>query len=52
LGKRLELRIARKDIVLNQQYSRWECEANNVRENNSSRELSLISCSLLTVYLI
>jgi hypothetical protein len=29
LGKRLELRIARKDIVLNQQYSRWECEANN-----------------------
>jgi preprotein translocase subunit YajC len=42
LGKRLELRIARKDIVLNQQYSRWECEANNVRENNSSRELSLI----------
>lgn len=32
LGKRLVLRIARKDIVLNQQYARWECEAHNARE--------------------
>jgi len=30
LWKRLVLRIARKDIVLNQQYSRWECEANTI----------------------
>ena len=29
LGNRLVLRIARKDIVLNQQNMRWECEANN-----------------------
>lgn len=29
LGNRLVLRIARKDIVLNQQNRRWECEANN-----------------------
>ncbi|MGB8493646.1 MAG: hypothetical protein WCE53_04530 [Candidatus Acidiferrum sp.] len=42
LGKRLELRIARKDIVLNQQYMRWECEANNARESNAMRELSVI----------
>lgn len=28
LGKRILLRIARKDLVLNQQYARWECEAN------------------------
>jgi hypothetical protein len=41
LGKRLELRIARKDIVLNQQYSRWEYEANNARESNAMRELSV-----------
>jgi hypothetical protein len=35
LGKRLVLRIARKDIVLNQQYSRWECEGNKARESNA-----------------
>jgi preprotein translocase subunit YajC len=35
LGKRLVLRIALKDIVLNQQYMRWECEAHNARENNA-----------------
>ena len=29
LGNRLVLRIARKDIVLNQQNRRWECGANN-----------------------
>ena len=29
LGNRLALRIARKDIVLNQQNMRWECEASN-----------------------
>jgi preprotein translocase subunit YajC len=29
LGNRLVLRIARKDIVLNQQNMRWECEAKN-----------------------
>jgi len=29
LGNRLVLRIARKDIILNQQNMRWECEANN-----------------------
>jgi hypothetical protein len=29
LGNRCVLRIARKDIVLNQQNMRWECEANN-----------------------
>jgi hypothetical protein len=26
---RLVLRVARKDIVLNQQNMRWECEAKN-----------------------
>ena len=29
LWNRLVLKIARKDIVLNQQNMRWECEANN-----------------------
>jgi hypothetical protein len=29
LWNRLVLNIARKDIVLNQQNMRWECEANN-----------------------
>jgi hypothetical protein len=29
LGNRLALRIARKNIVLNQQNMRWECEASN-----------------------
>jgi hypothetical protein len=29
LWNRLVLRNARKDIVLNQQNKRWECEANN-----------------------
>ena len=29
LWNRLVLRIARKDIVLNRQNTRWECEANN-----------------------
>jgi hypothetical protein len=29
LWNRHGLRIARKDIVLNQQNMRWECEANN-----------------------
>jgi len=27
LGNKLALRIARKDIVLNQQHRRWECES-------------------------
>jgi hypothetical protein len=31
VGKRLALRLALKDIVLNQQNNRWECEANNAR---------------------
>jgi hypothetical protein len=39
LWKRLTLRIALKDIVLNQQYMRWECEANNARGNNTLRKL-------------
>ena len=38
LWKRLALRIALKDIVLNQQYMRWECEANNARGNNALRK--------------
>ncbi|MBZ5661702.1 MAG: hypothetical protein LAO08_14950 [Acidobacteriia bacterium] len=38
LGKKLALRIALKDIVLNQQYMRWECEANNARGNNALRK--------------
>lgn len=41
LGKRIALRIALRDVVLNQQYARWECEASNARENNSLRKLSL-----------
>ena len=35
LGNRLVLRIARKDIVLNQQNMRWECEANTARGDNA-----------------
>ena len=31
LGNRQVLRVARKDIALNQQNMRWECEANNAR---------------------
>ncbi len=31
LGNRLVLRIARKEIVVNEQNNRWECEANNAR---------------------
>jgi hypothetical protein len=31
LWNRLVLKIARKDIVLNQQNMRWECEATNAR---------------------
>jgi hypothetical protein len=31
LGKRIALRIALKNIVLNQHNSRWECEASNAR---------------------
>ena len=43
LGNRLVLKIARKDIVLNQQNMRWECETNNAPEvNNALRKLSLI----------
>jgi hypothetical protein len=42
LGNRLVLRIARKDIVLNQQNMRWECEANTARGDNALRKLSLI----------
>ena len=42
LGKRNVMKIARKDIVLNQQYSRWECEARNTGESNAIQELSLI----------
>jgi hypothetical protein len=42
LGNRLVLKIARNDIVLNQQNRRWECEANNARGDNALRKLSLI----------
>ena len=38
LWKRLALRIALKDIALNQQYMRWECDANKARENNALRK--------------
>jgi len=31
LGNKLVLRIARKEIVVNEQNSRWECEANKAR---------------------
>ena len=31
LGNRLVLRIARKEIVVNEQNNRWECEANKAR---------------------
>jgi hypothetical protein len=31
VGKRVVLRIALKDVILDQQYMRWECEANSVR---------------------
>jgi hypothetical protein len=41
VGKRLALRIALKDVVLNQQYMRRGCEASNARENNALRTLSL-----------
>jgi len=37
LWNRLVLRIARKDMVLNQQNLRWECEANNARGENGFR---------------
>ena len=33
LGSRLVLRIPRKDIVLNQQHMRWECNANNASQS-------------------
>ena len=42
LWNRHAVRIARKDIVLNQQNRRWECEGNNARENNALQKLSLI----------
>lgn len=42
LWNRLVLKIARKDIVLNQRNMRWECEANNARGDNALRKLSLI----------
>ena len=29
VGKRVVLRIALKDVILDQQYMRWECEANS-----------------------
>lgn len=32
MGNRRVLRIARKDIVLNQQNMRWECEAKNASQ--------------------
>jgi hypothetical protein len=48
LWKRLVLRIARKDIVMNQHYMRWECEAKYVRESNAMREMSLLGRSTLT----
>lgn len=38
VGKRLALKIALKDVVLNRQYMRWECEANYARENNALRK--------------
>jgi hypothetical protein len=40
LWKRLVLRIARKDIVLNQQYMRWECEAKIAQEVVASAKLA------------
>ena len=42
LGNRRALRIARKDIVLNQQNMRWECEAKDTRGDKALRKLSLI----------
>jgi hypothetical protein len=40
LWKSLVLRIARKDIVLNQQYMRWECETNKAlsKKHDLTRE--------------
>ena len=42
LGNRLLLKIARKDIVLNQQNMRWECETNDARGDSALRKRSLI----------
>ena len=42
LWNRLVLKIASKDIVLNQQNMRWECETNNARGDNALRKLPLI----------
>ena len=42
MGNRRVLRIARKDIVLNQQNMRWECEAKNTRRDKALRKPSLI----------
>jgi hypothetical protein len=39
LGKRLELRIARKDIVMNQHYARWECDAHDARGKDALPKL-------------
>jgi len=45
LGKRIVLKIRRKDIVVNQQYSRWECEARNAGESNAIQDVSFIGRS-------
>jgi preprotein translocase subunit YajC len=37
LGNRLVLRIARKEIVVNEQNNRWECEAKNAKGDNRRR---------------
>jgi hypothetical protein len=42
LWNRLVLRIARKDIVLNQHNMRWECKAKNARGDDALHKLSLI----------
>ncbi len=42
LGNRQILRVARKDIALNQQNMRWECEADSAISEDTSRTRSLI----------
>jgi preprotein translocase subunit YajC len=41
LGNRLVLRIARREIVVNEQNNRWECKANSARDNNALQKPSL-----------
>ena len=45
LWKRLALRIARKDIVLNHQYSRWECEAKRITSESRAKISAVASTS-------